>query len=158
MEQGFTALPAANAAALQNASQPAAGTSAEETNPIRNYTKAAPEELKMIDEQWVGILEPLRQEEPLFYRSIKDARRKFDASSDEDILYVIGKGVLTADLSGQKEQITRLEDIIEERIGKRIRVRIMDERTEEESGGSRLQDIRRTFADRIGMPVEIVSD
>ena len=158
LEQGIAAVPAANAAALQNASQPVAGTSAEQTNPIRNYTKAAPEELKMIDEQWAGILEPLRQEEPLFYRSIKDARRKFDASSDEDILYVIGKGVLTADLSGQKEQITRLEDIIEERIGKRIRVRVMDERTEEESGGSRLQDIRRTFADRIGMPVEIVSD
>ena len=158
LEQGIVLPQAGSGTARQDASDPGSEASAGEAGRIKTYTKAAPEELKRVDEQWADILEPFRREEPLLYRSLKDAKRKFDASSEEDILYVIGKGVLTTDLSGQKEQIDKLEDLIEEKIGKRIRVRIMDERQEEESTGNHLQDIRRTFADRIGMPVEIVSD
>ena len=146
--------------AAAGAAQPAAGAASEETEAgadrPRVYRKAAPEELRMIDEQWMNILESFRQER-IVWSMLKDARRKFDTASEEDILYVVGKGGLTTDFA-QKEQITKLEDIIEERIGKRIRVRILDERQEEESAHAHLEDIRDTFAAHIGMPVEMVSD
>lgn len=145
--------------AAAGAAQPAAGAASEETEAgadrPRVYRKAAPEELRMIDEQWMNILESFRQER-IVWSMLKDARRKFDTASEEDILYVVGKGGLTTDFA-QKEQITKLEDIIEERIGKRIRVRILDERQEEESAHAHLEDIRDTFAAHIGMPVEMVS-
>ena len=80
----------------------------------------------------------------------------FDTSDpEEDILYLVGTGVLTSDVAGSAEDIRQLEDLIEQRIGKRIRVRLMNEDREENSGQN-LEEIRRSVQDILGMPLEII--
>ena len=118
------------------------------------YKKAASDELKQIDEQWNDIIEPLHN--TLSGRFLKRVRRMFDTSDpEEDILYLVGTGVLTSDVAGSAEDIRQLEDLIEQRIGKRIRVRLMNEDQEEKSGQN-LEEIRRSVQDILGMPLEII--
>ena len=119
----------------------------------RSYQKAASDELRQIDEQWNEIIEPLHAS--LDGRILKRVRRMFDTSDpDEDILYLVGSNTLTPDIAGSQEQIRQLEDLIEARIGKRIRVRMMNE-TQEEAGGQPLEEIRKHVQDILSMPVDL---
>ena len=90
------------------------------------YHKAAPSDLQRIDEQWGAITETVGAQ-PL-KGILKVADRKFDAADpSEDVLYVICRGVVGAGFCKDKDAAALLEDLIEERIGKRIHVRILDE-------------------------------
>ena len=91
--------------------------------------------------------------------TLRKAERKFDAADpSEDVLYVICRGVVGAGFCKDRDAETLLEDLIGERIGKRIHVRILDEAQENTKEGSVLTDIRKMAQKRVRLPIEIVPD
>ncbi|MBO7711026.1 MAG: hypothetical protein J6S83_11200, partial [Lachnospiraceae bacterium] len=123
----------------------------------RVYHKAVPSDLQRIDEEWSVITEMI--DSPTLKGTLKKAERKFDAADPaEDVLYVICRGVLGAGFCKDRDAETLLEDLIGERIGKRIHVRILDEAQENFKEGSVLTDIRKMAQKRVHLPIEIVPD
>ena len=121
------------------------------------YHKAVPSDLQRIDEEWSVITEMI--DSPTLKGTLKKAERKFDAADPaEDVLYVICRGVLGAGFCKDWNAETLLEDLIGERIGKRIHVRILDEAQENFKEGSVLTDIRKMAQKRVHLPIEIVPD
>ena len=121
------------------------------------YHKAAPEDLNRVDAQWASIIEMV--ENKMARRVLHVVRRKFDpADPAEDILYVIFRGVVGTDYFKGSGLDTELEDLIEERIGKRIHVRMMDEAQEQSQQDLRLSDVREAAQKRIRIPIETVPD
>ena len=121
------------------------------------YHKAAPEDLRRVDEQWASIVEMV--DGPIAKHVLSCAGRKFDAADPaRDVLYVVCRGVVGEDYFKADNVAGQLEDLIEERIGKRIRVSIMDETREKGSPGKIFTDVKETAQRRIGIPIEIVPD
>ena len=98
------------------------------------YQKATPEQLSQVRQQWNGILSAL--DNTLFKRTIRKANLKFDASGDdEDVLYLISPEITAAQCAADREAIDRLEEMICDRIGRRIKVKILEEKQEETYAG-----------------------
>ena len=121
------------------------------------YHKAAPEDLDRVDDQWSSIIEMV--DNKMAKRSLHTAMRKFDPSDPaEDTLYVICRGVVGPDYFQENGIVGELEDLIEERIGKRIHVRMMDESQEVNQQELVLHDVKDAAQKRIRMPIEMVPD
>lgn len=123
----------------------------------RIYHKAAPEDLQQVEKSWGAIVGMM--DSHLDAMTLKTSVRKYDAADPaEDVLYVICRGIAGKRVFSDENMEARLEDLIEERIGKRIHVRIMDEVQLSKTSGQVFSDVREAAQRRVGVPIEIVPD
>ena len=92
--------------------------------PVPRYEKAAPKELQRLKQEW-GTFPWGRFEAP-FQRVVKNARLSYDVSGgDTDTIYLVSDDIAGASARlVDKGQIAQLEDMIEDMLKKRIRVRV----------------------------------
>ena len=138
MENGF--VPAASAGGRTVSAGAGRKAPEEQEAPAKVvYQKAPPQALQQIKDQWPSILAGL--DEGLFKRTILKPEFKYDASGEtEDVLFLVSQQVTAEECAADKEMLQHLEELIEDTIGSRIRVRILSN-THEDAHNARLRPV-----------------
>lgn len=127
-------------AASSSVSAPVQPGASREDAPPKVYDKAAPPDLERIRREWIGITENIEDMPMRLY--LQRTRQMFDPQGGhEGEIYILVDDEVAVRYIKPKEMPIReeLEQIIEEKLGKRIVVHILGA---EEAGGKSLQEIR----------------
>ena len=136
---------APRAAETKAAEPPSAETEKKEAPP----PKAAPADLQKVREQWRAIVRETTAGPRNF---LELSTPKFDAESEENILYLEVKEELHRMMLDREDVRAELEEIIRRRIGRTVRVQVVIA----SEAGDRLSEISldQVVASAVGVPVE----
>ena len=147
--------PASGAGQGQNPGT--SGTETKADDPVI-YEAVASDDLQQLEKLWQSIISLLSS--PIYRMVLKGTSRRFDPASADDTVYVLSDDVMMDSLMADENLIPQLEQIIEDKIGKRIRISFGKLKNAGEIAGGRLQKIRAEQAarDNINMEIEFINE